>query len=78
MVGDSNNEPLIGATVKVKGTNIVTVTDMDGNFELEVPSGAELVVSYIGFNDQTVRLVALRVSTMLSCRRIPTAWTSLW
>ena len=29
---------------------------MDGNFELEVPSGAELVVSYIGFNDQTVKI----------------------
>ena len=56
VVGDGNNEPLIGATVKVKGTNIVTVTDMDGNFELEVPSGAELVVSYIGFNDQTVKI----------------------
>ena len=56
VVGDGNNEPLIGATVKVKGTNIVTVTDMDGNFELDVPSGAELVVSYIGFNDQTVKI----------------------
>lgn len=56
VVGDGNNEPLIGATVKVKGTNIVTVTDIDGNFELEVPSGAELVVSYIGFNDQTVKI----------------------
>ena len=55
-VGDNQDEPLIGATVKVKGTNIATVTDMDGNFELDVPAGAELVVSYIGFNDQTVKV----------------------
>ena len=47
-VTDANGEPLIGATVMVKGSTIATVTDMDGNFQLEVPNGATLVISYVG------------------------------
>ncbi len=46
--------PLIGATVMEKGTTNGTVTDIDGNFTLEVGPNAVLVVSYIGYNTQEV------------------------
>lgn len=47
-VTDNTGEPIIGASVKVKGTsNIGTVTDIDGNFKLNVKPGETLVISYI-------------------------------
>ena len=52
---DSAGEPLIGATVKVAGSTAGTVSDLDGNFSLEVPSKTKaLVVSFIGYKTQTV------------------------
>jgi TonB-linked SusC/RagA family outer membrane protein len=48
-VVDANGEPLLGAGVLVKGTTTGTVTDLDGLFELTVPSGATLQVSSIGY-----------------------------
>ena len=47
--------PLIGATVMEKGTNNGTVTDFDGNFSLNVKSGATLVISYVGYESQEVK-----------------------
>lgn len=51
---DENGEPVIGATVTVKGTNLVTVTDIDGRFELKVPNGSILSVSYLGYTTAEV------------------------
>lgn len=51
---DENGEPVIGATVSVKGTNLVTVTDIDGRFELKVPNGSILSVSYLGYTTAEV------------------------
>lgn len=51
---DENGEPVIGATVTVKGTNLVTVTDIDGHFELKVPNGSILSVSYLGYTTAEV------------------------
>lgn len=51
---DANNEPVIGANVVVDGTTIGTVTDVDGNFTLDVPDGATLKISYIGYIEQTI------------------------
>nr|WP_299173444.1 mucoidy inhibitor MuiA family protein [uncultured Allomuricauda sp.] len=48
-VVDNSGAPLPGANVVVKGTSRGTTTDFDGNFELDVSSGKELVISYIGF-----------------------------
>ncbi len=49
-VTDDSGEPLIGATVLVKGTAIGTVTDFDGNYTLSVPSSpATLIISYTGY-----------------------------
>ncbi len=50
-----DGEPVIGASIKVVGTNTGTVTDIDGNFSLNVPAGAKLEISYIGMNSQTVK-----------------------
>lgn len=46
--------PIIGATVKVKGTNNATVTDLDGNFTINAPKGAVLEISYIGYVTKTI------------------------
>ena len=50
----TDNEPLIGATVLCVGTSNGTATDLDGNFELTVPEGSKLRVSYVGFNSTEV------------------------
>jgi len=50
---DTNGEPIIGATVRVPGTRLATVTDMDGHYLLVGPEGKNVVVSYIGYRDVT-------------------------
>ena len=51
-------EPIIGASVKVKGTSQGVVTDLDGRFSLDVEPGTELIISYIGYKDVEVRASA--------------------
>ena len=52
---DDTGEPLIGVSVLVKGTTVGTITDFDGNYSLEVPSGKHiLVISYIGYKTQDI------------------------
>lgn len=46
--------PLIGVNVVEKGTTNGTVTDIDGNYTLSVPSGATIIFSYIGYNNQEI------------------------
>ncbi|MDR1258153.1 MAG: TonB-dependent receptor [Tannerellaceae bacterium] len=60
-----DNEPVIGATIVVKGTTTGTVTAFDGSFSLEVPAGARtLTISYIGMKTQEVP-VSPRVNVVL-------------
>lgn len=57
IVLDDRGEPVIGATIQVKGTNHGTITDMDGNYVLEIPSDQKdpvIVYSYIGYTTQNV------------------------
>lgn len=57
LVRDANNEPLIGVTVSVKGTNQATMTDIDGRFTIAVTNAnATLEFTYVGFNKQAVAL----------------------
>ena len=52
VVDDRTSEPLVGATVKVKGSTIGTITDIDGNFALDIPDNISPIVfevSYIGY-----------------------------
>lgn len=52
-VVDQHNEPVIGATVGVDKGKAKTVTDIDGNFTLQVPANAQIVVNYIGMKPAT-------------------------
>lgn len=54
MIVDQEGLPVIGANVSVKGTTNGTITDMDGKFELDVPAGAKLLISYIGYISQEI------------------------
>ena len=53
-VVDDLGEPLIGASVRVKDSTVGAVTDLDGNFQLDVKPNAVLVVSYLGFNSREI------------------------
>jgi TonB-linked SusC/RagA family outer membrane protein len=51
---DPTGEPLIGVSVIVKGSTNGTITDFDGNFELQVPDNAILVASYVGYKKREI------------------------
>ncbi|MGB4088823.1 MAG: carboxypeptidase-like regulatory domain-containing protein, partial [Smithellaceae bacterium] len=51
---DENGDPIIGATIQIKGTGQGTVTDLDGNFTLSAPADGTLVISYVGMKTQEV------------------------
>lgn len=53
-VKDAAGEPVIGASVLINGTSNGTVTDLDGNFTVNVQPGAPLTISYIGYQKQQV------------------------
>ena len=57
-VKDAQGEPIIGATVRVVGTQTATVSDFDGNFALKANQGADISVSYVGYQTQTVKAAA--------------------
>ncbi|SES83188.1 SusC/RagA family TonB-linked outer membrane protein [Prevotella sp. kh1p2] len=54
VVSQEDGEPVVGASVRVEGTNTGTVTDVDGRFSLSAPAGSKLTISYIGMVSQTV------------------------
>lgn len=62
---DQNGEPVIGATVKAKGSSTGAVTDFDGYFTLDVSKGTELEVSYIGYKTQLVKVNSSNLSVKL-------------
>ena len=49
-VTDQTGEPLIGATVKVSGGKVATVTDLDGKYSIPVASDGKLIFTYIGYS----------------------------
>lgn len=56
---DEYGDPMIGVTIRVKGSQLATVTDLDGNFSLSVPGNkAELEISYIGYQTANPTAVA--------------------
>ena len=55
-VNDEAGEPVIGATVKVQGTQKGSITDFDGNFSVEAGPNATLVISYVGYETQNVKV----------------------
>ena len=65
-VVDQSGDPIIGANVLVKGTRNGTITDFDGRFTIEAPSGAILVVSYIGYVQQEVKVTGDKLTIQLA------------
>ena len=66
-VTDAAGEPIIGASIVVKGTSRGTVSDVDGHFTLSAPQGTTLEVSCIGFEKKTIKVPASgKVSVMLN------------
>ena len=55
-VVDSNNEPIIGATVSLVGTNTGVVTDINGKFQLKAPKGSRIRISYIGSFEKVLNI----------------------
>ena len=55
-VTDEVNDPIIGATVKIKGASTGVVTDIDGNFSIDAAVGQTLEVSYIGYTTHSVKV----------------------
>jgi len=72
ITGADDGEALIGVSVMIEGTTTGTVTDFDGNYELNVPSGGNLLISYTGYdemvvpvNNQSVVDIAMKSGVML-------------
>ena len=63
-VKDAQGEPVIGATVRVVGTQTATVTDFDGNFALKADQGADITVTYVGYQEATVKAARSLVITL--------------
>lgn len=57
VITDEHGEAIIGANVVVKGTTNGTITDFDGKYTLEVPTGATLLITYIGYQEASVTIV---------------------
>ncbi len=55
-VNDELGEPVIGASVKVQGTNDGSITDLDGNFTVKADPNATLTITYVGYVPETVKL----------------------
>ena len=53
-VSDSSNEPLIGATVRVKGHSDGVMTDIDGKFSISAPANGTIVVTYVGMTTREI------------------------
>ena len=64
-VKDASGEPLIGVSILVKGTTNGTVTDIDGNFNLNAPKGSVIEISYVGYVSQTVTITGSSLNIVL-------------
>ncbi|WP_268224522.1 SusC/RagA family TonB-linked outer membrane protein [Sinomicrobium oceani] len=62
---DENGEPLLGVNVRIKDTNTGTVTDFDGNYELQAPVGATLIFTYIGYTPKEVTVASSGVMDVI-------------
>lgn len=64
---DHENIPIIGANVTVKGNSTIgTITDIDGQFTLDVPKNAVLIISYIGYKSQEVKVTGQAIKIKLT------------
>lgn len=76
VVDDRTSEPLVGATVKVKGSTIGTITDIDGNFALDIPDNISPIVfevSYMGYASKEAALLK-QPDSLSDWRKILKPW----
>ena len=66
VVRDANGDPLIGATVMVKGTNRGTATDIDGRYSIAAAPGSTLVISYIGAKPMEMKVTGGNMDITMS------------
>lgn len=64
VIGGDDKQPIIGATVKIKGTNVGVVTDVNGNFTLSGKNGYVLIISYIGYQAKTITVSSSDLGTI--------------
>lgn len=70
-VTDNQNEPLIGVSVREKGTNNASVSDLDGNYTLSVSKGSTLVFTYVGYTSQEQKVTSSTLNvTLLESKKI--------
>ncbi len=77
----SDGEPVIGATVRVPGSDAATVTDINGNFILDVPAGSKLQVTYVGMKSieakaQSVMNIAMEDDANIIDEVVVTGYTT--
>lgn len=65
-VKDANGDPVIGASIRLIGTDKGTITDIDGNFSLDMSEGDKIEVSYIGYTSQTIKYEGQSLAVQLS------------
>lgn len=65
VVVDATGEPLIGATIRIKGGSQGTTADLDGNFTLNAKQGATLIVSYVGYKTKEVKVSGQNVKIVM-------------
>jgi hypothetical protein len=67
VIMDENGEPLIGASILIKGSTIGTTTDIDGKYSIDIPDyGKALIVSYIGYNSLETAINSNSMNIVLS------------
>ena len=64
-VVDATGEPIIGASVLVQGSGTGAVTDINGKFSVEAPAGSTLVVSFIGYRTETLKVTNVSAYTIV-------------
>lgn len=64
-VVDEFGEPMIGVTVRVKGTQNATITDIDGNFTLNLTKGAQIEFSYVGYTTIVVKYTGAAINVKM-------------
>ena len=64
-VTDENAEPIIGATISVKGSTTGTITDINGQYSIKVPYGSTLRYSYVGYREESVIAKATTVNVVM-------------
>ncbi len=64
-VKDATGEPIIGATVRVASSQAATITDFDGNFVLKANQGADITISYVGYQTATVKAAPSVIVTLV-------------